>query len=321
MKIRFTILFVFIGFVALSQPNSYVFGPAFTTGAGKWENMAFSRKYSTDNTGTPVVEFDNLQTGKFGLRGVGLLGEVNKKHFHMGLDLAIPMKAKFKNIEGTVKHVNVFNIALAWGFFIKDKYGIMLGSSIFGTASGFEPDVNSFADSSASTTTYVNAYEMADHKSNGKFYLNKYSGGGLSLDFHFIYPITEQLIFRATYSPTYSPLKVPESVDGKHFKNDNKGSKKIETGLFYQINGKFGFFARYTHTRLNNAYYLDAENLGNNGTGNPGTPVPAGLQNLSIFPDQELRLHTFVLGCMIPMGWLFGGNEVQRTDVEFSVPK
>jgi hypothetical protein len=289
-----------LGSFCFSQPRSFVFGPAFHIGSGTFENIAFTRSYSLDTEGNPVVQFSDLQTGKFGSMGAGLLGEINKPHFHMGFDLAYPLKKSFKNISGTAQHGPVFNFALAWGGYIKGKFGILAGFSMFANGSKFSPQPTSFTDNQ-NAATYQPTDGNMDYKASGKYYRTTYTGGGFTADLHLMYAITEKFVFRLTYSPTFSPIKEPKGSDDVNFEGKTKGSRKIESGLFYQLNENFGFFARYTNTSLKNTLYVKGIKITNSSGETSEHEVP-------VFPNQKLSTHAIVIGIMVPASW-FGSAE------------
>ena len=128
--------------------------------------------------------------------------------------------------------------------------------------------------------------------------------GGVAVDGHFIYAITETFIVRGSYSIIGGSMTTPKGGSG-HYNSKGIGTR-IEAGAFYKIGESWGFFGKLTYTSLRvkeASITTDA-----NATATP----PIKGETLDLFPASSLNSTVVTVGIMIPLGWMggcFGGAE------------
>jgi hypothetical protein len=203
-----------------------------------------------------------------------------------------------------------FDLGLAWGGYIKEKFGIFGGLSIFANSSSYSPSPSTFTDA-ANSSSYKPATFTIPAQESGKYYMTNYMKGGACVDFHFIYAISEQFIARATYSFAGVSLKEPENEShdgtGVNYSTNGRRSRRIEAGLFYQLSEKFGFFAKYTFSNLRANSSMVTTTITQAGK------TSTERYELALFPDQRWKMNVFTIGVMIPLSSEYQGGNVTVT--------
>ncbi len=258
----------------IAQPRCFVVGPAYNMGSTKITNYSFTRIYSTDADGTPATTFMNFKDAKNKASAAGLVMDIYSKHCRFGMDIMVPLKNS---------QANFFNINLAFGGYIKEKVGILVGLSGYANSKKYS--------AIPSDTGYVLLATNAEYNTSGKYYSNAAPGSMVGANLLLTYALTEKCVVRldlGTYVPTTESKKTPY-LDNYEYKK--RGSKKVELGIVYQFTESFGAFAKVNMWNTKGTLMADLKDS-----------YSSGITKLEVMPEQKFKSTNFTFGIMIPLG-------------------
>jgi hypothetical protein len=282
-KLLFSAGLLAITTVSYAQPHCFVFGPAMNVGSTNVTNYSFTRNYSTDASGVPTATFSNFGDAKVKNTSAGMMMDIYTRRSRIAFDLMFP----FKETSG-----NVFNFNLAFGGYVKEKVGILVGLSYYANKKKI-----SYIPADSSNSVYWS--ETGDATSTGNLYndANIVSQGGVNL--LLTYALAENFVFRLDYGFYAGGITNDKTGEPENYEWDLTHSRKLEFSASWMISDIFGLAFKVNSWKTSGIYSAEMTYTQN---GNEQTA------EVDLMPERTFRSNNFTFCLMIPLGGAEAGG-------------
>ena len=273
------LLFFAIGNKGFSQPRCFVVGPAMNFGNTKVDNYAFTKTYSVDPNGLPTTQFSNFMGSQAKNTSAGLMMDFYTKNVRFASDIMIPF-------EGS--SANYFNANLAFGGYIKEKFGILIGGSYYANK-------KSIADNRTDVTGSHWAL-TDDYTIEGDLYNDANIANQLGANLLFNIALAETFVIRFDYGMYFSNImkRKLEAPEGYDFESAITQSNKFEVGAVWQISEIFGMAIKYNRWKATGDYQSELSFTDNDGI--------EQMTSINLLPTRTYISNNFTFCIMIPLG-------------------
>jgi hypothetical protein len=272
-------LLLFTTIIAYTQPNCFIVGPAYTFGSASIDGYSFSRTAGIGANGEPTFTFSNIAKMESKSRAVGIMMDMYKKHSRIAFDLMFPLK----NTPG-----NPFNFNMAFGGYIKERIGILIGGSFYANTKYF----NSYPSDSGTFNSID--ITLNDDLTSGNFYNDNFFAQGLGVNALLNIALSETAVIRLDYGIYASDITNKKKPLPENYDWSSNFSRKFEASLVLQAEGEpFGFGLKFVQWTTRGQMIKDHEYTTN------GTTQSI---DLATMPERTFKLTNFMISLMIPMG-------------------